>query len=76
MNSEQIIEMLKLLSKHFPITICSDMNEYVITTRLCSTDHYINANYHTFEGAFYMFTYETLKHVCGKLNEEMLEILK
>lgn len=76
MTPKQMLELLKLLSKHFPITICSDMNDYVITTRLYPTDRYINANYHTFGGAFMMFYYKISEHVSDKLKEEMLEIMK
>lgn len=76
MTQQQMLEMLKLLSKHFPITICSDMDGYVITTRLYPTDRYINANHRTFEDTFMMFYYKISEHVGFKLKEEMLEIMK
>lgn len=76
MTPKQITEMLKLLSKHFPITFYSDMDEYIITTRLYPTDRYINANHKTFEEAFKLFCSELLEHTNGKLHKEIKDILK
>ena len=75
-NSEQMIEMLKLLSERFIITCFTDRYDYIFTTRLYPTDRYINANHKTFEGAFEIFITQILEHVGGKLKEEMLEIMK
>ena len=76
MTPKQITEMLKLLSKHFPITICSDRNDYIITTRLYPTDRYINANHNTFDGAFDIFCSKLLEHTNGKLHKEIEDILR
>lgn len=76
MTPKQITEMLKLLSKHLIITFCSDMDEYIIATRLYPTDRYINANHKTFEGAFEIFCSELLEHTNGKLHKEIKDILR
>lgn len=76
MTPKQITEMLKLLSKHLIITFCSDMDEYIITTRLYPTDRYINGIHGTFEGAFDIFCSKLLKHTSGKLHKEIEDILR
>lgn len=76
MTPKQITELLKLLSKHLIITFCSDMDDYIITTRLYPTDRYINANHKTFEETFKLFCSELLKHTSGKLHKEIEDILK
>lgn len=76
MTPKQITEMLKLLCKHLIITICSDRNDYIITTRLYPTDRYINANHKTFEEAFKLFCSELLEHTSGNLHKEIKDILR
>ena len=76
MTKKQMLEMLKLLSKHFIITCFTDRTDYWITTRLYPTDRYINANHKTFEGAFEIFSTQILEHTSGNLHKEIKDILK
>ena len=71
MTDKQIAELLKLLSKHFIISICSTYDHYIITTRLLPTDRFINVHNATFEGAVEDFCKEVLEHVGGKLKRKM-----
>ena len=76
MTPKQITEMLKLLSKHFVISICSDMTNYIITMRLYPTDRNIYGIHATFKEAFKLFCDKLLEHTSGNLHKEIKDILK
>lgn len=76
MTNQQITEMLKLLSKQFVISICSDMTNYIITTRLYPTDRHVSGIHKTFEEAFKLFCDKLLEHTSGNLHKEIEDILR